>query len=91
MMCLTGMLSSKDLYLCDITEKEVKFGYMKVIMKMIMIMIMIMKVLMIMIMTKGVVIEDASIGDVGGGGEAADYIGQHVPRWTHLGGMVRKS
>ena len=38
MMCLTGMLSSKDLYLCDITElkiisisepkKVVKFGSM---------------------------------------------------------------
>ena len=22
MMCLTGMLSSKDLYLCDITEEQ---------------------------------------------------------------------
>ena len=36
------------------------------------------------LLTKGVVIEDASVGDVGGGGEAADYIGQYVARWPHL-------
>ena len=29
MICLTGMLSNKDLYLCDITEKENKSGKQK--------------------------------------------------------------
>ena len=36
------------------------------------------------LLTKGVVIEDASVGDVGGGGKAADYIRQHIARWPHL-------
>ena len=35
-------------------------------------------------MTERSVIEDSSIGDVGGGGKASDYIRQHVTRWSNL-------
>ena len=35
-------------------------------------------------MTERSVIEDSSIGDVGGGGKASDYIRQHVARWSNL-------
>ena len=35
-------------------------------------------------MTERSVIEDSSIGDVGGGSKASDYIRQHVTRWSNL-------
>ena len=42
-------------------------------------------------MTERSVIEDSSIGDVGGGGKASDYIRQHVTRWSNLIIMMMKS
>ena len=42
-------------------------------------------------MTERSVIEDSSIGDVGGGSKASDYIRQHVTRWSNLIIMMMKS
>ena len=35
-------------------------------------------------LTKRGVIENARVGDVRGRGQASDYVGQHVPWWSHL-------